>query len=306
VIHLVTLNPALDLELDLQDPLGGKIGTIRHSDVEAGGKALNVARFLRKQRVKSRIWLGTGGGSHPTHVLFRALLKREGLAPRFLSSQAPVRLNVVVVNRSKTQKFNHPGFEQDLAQFGQLDRAIRRGDFLVLTGRLPKGMNDSLYGSWVEAFGRKDVRVVVDTSGTPLRHALQKRPWFFKVNLFEFSAAMGRKFKNLENVRTQWSSFLKMGLLHGAVTNGPEGAFLWNGPVACRVSNARKVSNRMVVGAGDGFLAGYLKGLQSRKNFWECAKLASATATSVAHTGIMRFDPKTQSKYLRSVNLTRI
>ena len=70
MIHLVTLNPALDLDLSLKDPASGKIGKVLESDVEAGGKALNVARFLRKEKIKSKIWMGTGGGDHPTHILF--------------------------------------------------------------------------------------------------------------------------------------------------------------------------------------------------------------------------------------------
>ncbi|HTC21286.1 MAG TPA: PfkB family carbohydrate kinase [bacterium] len=305
MIHLVTLNPALDLELVLKDPLSGKIGEVLESDVEAGGKALNVARFLRKEKIKFKIWLGTGGGKHPTHMLYRSLIAREGLTPYYLSSKAPVRLNVVVENSGKTRKYNHPGFELDLTDFGRLDQGLKKHDLLVMTGRLPHGMNPELYGSWIRVFGRKGVRSLVDSSGLALRKALEARPWFFKVNLFEFSGALGQKFSNLDQVASRLPTFLKSGLLHGSVTNGLEGALLWNGPVACWVRSSQKIKSRLVVGAGDGFLAGYIRGLQTRKSFFDCARLACATGTAVAKTGIMGFDPGLVSKLLKSVKVTQ-
>jgi 1-phosphofructokinase len=303
---LVTLNPALDVELYLKKPASGKIGEVLFSDVEAGGKALNIARYLKKSRTPFEVWLGTGGGTHPTHVLFQALLKREKLPVHFLSAQAPVRLNVVVEKGGHKEKFNHPGFELDLTAFGKFDRTLRRDDLLVLTGRLPQGMNPRLYGSWVSAYGEKGVRVALDTSGKALREALGAGAWFFKVNLFEFSEGVQKKYRNLEQVAKDIPKFLKAGLLHGAVTNGAEGAVVWNGPVACRVKSTQKVMGRMVVGAGDAFLAGYLKAFRDRQRFWDCAKLACAYGATVAQTGIMKFDTNRVTKALKSIQLKRI
>ncbi|HVZ80858.1 MAG TPA: PfkB family carbohydrate kinase [bacterium] len=306
MIHLVTLNPALDLELYLRSPRHGKIGEVLFSDVESGGKALNIARYLKKSRVPFTVWSGTGGGDHPTHLLYRSLLEREGLAVNFLSRQAPVRLNVVVERNGRREKFNHPGFELDLTGFQRLDRTLRRDDLLVLTGRLPQGMNPKLYASWAAAYGAKGVRVAVDTSGVPLREALKAGVWFFKVNLFEFNEGLGKGFRDLDQVAKFIPVFLKAGLLHGAVTNGAEGAVLWNGPVACRVKPSQKLSGKMVVGAGDGFLAGYLKAYREKKNFWDCARTAGAFAATVARTGIMKFDADLAKKNLKRTTLQRL
>jgi 1-phosphofructokinase len=305
MIHLVTLNPALDLELRLLEPTRGKIGEVLESNLEAGGKALNIARFFKKWRLSSQTWLGTGGGNHPTHHLYRSLLAEEGLAPHYLSSKVPIRLNVVVENDRRTEKYNHPGFELDLTDFGRLDQAVKKEDLLVLTGRLPKGMNPALYGSWIKAFKRRGLWTMVDSSGPALQEALKVKPWFFKVNLFEFSEAIHRKLSSLKQVYQSLPTLLKSGLLHGAVTNGAEGALVWNGAEAYWVKSSRKVSRQMVVGAGDGFLAGYLKGLKNRKSFMECARLACATGTAVAVTGIMGFDPRLVSRLVKSIKVKR-
>lgn len=306
MIHLVTLNPALDFSLRAEEPRKGKIGEVLEAQVEAGGKALNVARFLRKWGIRPMTWLGTGGESDPTHVFYRALLREEGLAANFLGGKAPVRFNVIIENKKRSAKYNHPGFELDLASFLKLYKAVKKGDLLVMTGRLPVGMNSGLYGAWIRAFGRKGVGTVVDTSGKPLTEALQAQPWFLKVNLFEFSEATHRKFSNLSQFSKRVPDLLKAGLLHGAVTNGAEGAVLWNGNQALWVRSNQKVEASLVVGAGDAFLAGYIKGLQGRKSFEDCARLACAAGTAVAMTGIEGFDVKLAGKSLKTVKIVKV
>jgi 1-phosphofructokinase len=306
MIHLVTLNPALDLSLQFQEPSQGKIGKLVEAKMEAGGKALNVARFLKKWGIRPLTWLGTGGEDHPTHVLYRSLLKKEGLAVRFLGGEAPIRFNAVVESGKTSKKYNHPGFEQDLKSFGRLHRMVKKNDLLVLTGRLPQGMNPALYGSWIKAFNRKGVRTVVDTSGTALREALAAKPWFFKVNLFEFSEAIHRKLSSLKQVVHLVPGLIRSGLLQGAITNGAEGSILWQAQHVCRVKSAQVVKNSLVVGAGDAFLAGYLKGIQSRKSFEECVKLACAAGTTVALSGISGFKTSLFQKQLKKVKVRNL
>ncbi|HEY5037497.1 MAG TPA: PfkB family carbohydrate kinase, partial [bacterium] len=255
MIHLVSLNPALDFSFDLKEPSSGKIGEVLESQVEAGGKALNIARYLKKWHLKAATWLGTGGGNHPTNILYRALLQQEGLSARFLSDKAPIRFNVVLGNGKKSEKYNHPGFELDLAHFPRLLKTVKKNDLLVLTGRLPKGMNLALYGAWVRLFQRRGIRTVVDTSGKALGEALSARPWFFKVNLFEISEALGRKITRLEQTVFLIKGFFqKRGLTHGALTNGKEGAVLWRDGSIVWAKTPQSVQNPLVVGAGDAFL----------------------------------------------------
>lgn len=306
MIHLVTLNPALDLSLHLQEPLSGKIGKIPESDMEAGGKALNIARFLKPAGIPVTLWLGTGGGEHPTHVLYRSLLKKEGLTARFMSAIAPIRMNAIVENEKLSKKYNHPGHKLPPGIFFKLLPAVARTDLVVLTGRLPKGMKDSIYAGWIGVFNRRGVRTVVDTSGKPLKDALEAKPWFFKVNRFELSEALGRKFTSLADIAKALPGLLKSGLTHGAVTNGPEGALLWREGEVLKAASAQKVGRAFVVGAGDGFLAGYLKGIEAKKDLADCARLACAFATVVAMKGIKGFDTGSAVGQFKKVKVTKI
>ena len=265
-----------------------------------------MARFLKKSKIQAVAWLGTGGGTGPTHLFFRSLLEKEKLPVRFLGGESPVRFTAVIQEGKKSRKYNHPGFELELKTFGRLLGSVRKGDCLVLTGSLPVGMNESLYGSWIKAFQRRGVQVAVDSSGSALAGALAENPWFFKVNLFEFSQAVDLSFSGLKSLAKLLPKLIRSGLLHGAVTNGPEGALVWNGAESYWVKSSRNISGSLVVGAGDGFLAGYLAGIYSRKSFRESARFACAYGAVVAQTGIMAFDPKLVNRLLKQVKITKI
>jgi len=306
VIHLVTLNPALDLFLDLERPLSGKIGKVNHFELEPGGKALNIARFLRKAKVPFVVWLGTGGGQDPTHVLYRSLLAREKIKVRFLSSVVPIRFNVVLVEKKSSSKFNHPGFETNYTGFYKLLKAVKKVDHLVLTGRLPQGDNEALYTSWVDLFSRKGARVSIDTSGKPLGLALKAHPWFFKVNRFELSEGLAQKFKDLNEVlpfvKKHW---VRTGFKQGVVTDGAKGALGWAYPEAYWLSGPTAPQDS-VVGAGDAFLAGYLFGLAKKKSFKETLLWAGAFGATVAQSGIHGFSMERAKKNIEKMKAKKV
>ena len=270
MIHLVTLNPALDVTVQLKENSKGKIGNILYENIQAGGKGINIARFLNKMKTSSITWLGTGGGNDPTHLLYRSLLQREGLTARFLSKKKPVRFNVVIQNGNKSQKYNHPGYELDLLGFNQLYQSVNKKDFIVLTGRLPEGINSSIYNSWIKVFNRMGSKTLVDTSGKALKKVMFSRPGFIKINVFELSEALGRRFSDLTDVARFLPNLMKLGLNHGSITNGAEVSMVWCGHEAYFVRSTKKVKHNLIVGAGDGYMAGYLFGLISFKRFIEC------------------------------------
>jgi 1-phosphofructokinase family hexose kinase len=302
----VSLNPALDLFFDLEKPALGKIGKVIKAQVEPGGKALNVARFLKKFKTPSTVWLGTGGGSDPSHVLYRSLLAQEKLKALFLSRKTPIRLNLVTRLRREAHKYNHAGFETDLSDFSRLLAKVRKNDTLVLTGRLPKGVNDSLYASWIETFNRKGVKTVVDASGKSLLHAVKAKPWFFKSNLFEISEALGQRVQSLKQaqvlVRKNW---LKNSFRHGALTHGSSGAILWKDQ-ECYLIQTPLVKSPLVVGAGDSFLAGYLYGLRKSESLKEAAAWAGAFGATVAAKGIQGFSREDAGRFYKKVKVRRV
>jgi len=300
MIHLFTANPALDLDLRLEKPKNGKIGVLKHYQMEAGGKAVNIARFLKKWNVPFKLWLGAGGGSDPTHLLYEKLLKKEGLTARFLDPTVTIRMNAVIARAADTAKYNHPGFPISHRVWPTLLKSVKSGDYWVLTGRLPQGMDPKAQALWIRSAQKKGAKVLLDTSGVALREGLKANPWFFKVNLFELSEALGRKVKSLDQVP---AAVKKLGLTHGAVTDGARGALLWEGGEVVTVKLKKPIKSPLVVGAGDAFLAGYLKCLNENYPLKGRAVVACASGAAVAQNGIHNFELTSVAKLLGDVVL---
>jgi fructose-1-phosphate kinase PfkB-like protein len=304
MIHLLTLNPAIDLEFDIRKPVQGKIGSIQKFELTAGGKALNVARFLKALKVPARAWFGAGAGDDSTHVLYRSLLKKEGLHVHFLPNVQPIRFNLVLHEKNESAKHNHPGFQfaGGKALLQTLKSQLKKGDLLVLTGRLPKG-NEGLYAGLIRYFNPRQVKTVVDTSGFGLKKALEQRPWFWKVNLHEFAEAWGGQWPHLKKVQTLVPLFRKKGLSHGAITHGIQGAVLWDLRQAFWVRSEIHFKSRLVIGAGDGFLAGYLAAFQAGLDLKTRSRWASAAAATVADYGIQGFKAASFKQNLTKVQI---
>ena len=303
MIHLLTASPALDLDIKLERSRRGKIGLLEHCRWEAGGKAVNLSRFLGKWNVAHRLWLGAGGGEDPAHFLHGKLLKQEGLSATFLDLQAPIRMNAVVDENGVKGKYNHLGFPLRKNIWKTLLKSVRSGDHWVLAGRLPRGMDPQSQAQWILSAQKKGAKVLLDTSGQALWAALKAKPWFFKVNLYELSEVVRQRFQSLEQVP---ALMRKMGLEHGAVTDGPNGAVLWEKGECFRVRMGKPVNGSLVVGAGDAFMAGYLKALMEKMPLIFRAVLANACGAAVARTDLHRFSPLGVSQLLKYTVLKRI
>ena len=307
MIYLLTLNPAIDLEFDLRKPIEGKIGSIQKFELTAGGKALNVARFLRKLRVPHRAWFGAGSGEDSTHVLYRSLLKQEGLPVHFLPNPRPIRFNLVLHEKNSSSKHNHPGFPfaGSAALLKTLKSRLKRGDLLVLNGRLPQD-NEGLYAELIRLFNPRGVKTILDTSGVGLKKALEARPWFWKVNLHELKQAWGVRWKDLAKLVPQVPRLRQKGLIHGAVTHGPEGALVWDSSRLYRVFSDIQFKSRLIVGAGDGFLAGYLAAYQAGLDLKDRSLWAGALGATVAEYGIQGFTADHFKQNLKKVRVKEI
>jgi fructose-1-phosphate kinase PfkB-like protein len=136
--------------------------------------------------------------------------------------------------------------------------------------------------------------------------ALKAEPSFFKVNLFEFSEACGKSFRDLSGVLRVLPIFCRHGLAHGVVTDGAKGALLWEEGEVLRVRSSSTAKGGMVVGAGDAFLAGYLKAWSEGRGLTERALLACAAGAVVARHGIAGFKPGRVSAELKKVKAERL
>jgi 6-phosphofructokinase 2 len=132
-------------------------------------------------------------------------------------------------------------------------------DYIVASGSLPRGMPADFYAHITRLADRKGIRMVLDTSGAPLREGLAAAPvHFVKPNLREFRELVGRELTGKDEVIEAARDFVTSGQTEIiVVTMDVEGAVLVTADDELFLP-AMDVPAKSAIGAGDSFIAGML------------------------------------------------
>jgi 6-phosphofructokinase 2 len=258
----LTLNPAIDISSEAE--------TVRHThktrtfneSIEPGGGGINVARVLDKLGTGLRA-LFLGGGM--TGKLLDELLVRAGIERRMIAIADDTRISLTIVERSTGHEFRFvpegPEVSADEAEAALEAAASVQCDYFVASGSLPRGIADDFYARLCRKVTGRGARFVLDTSGAPLRSALDSGGIFLiKPSRGEFEKLAGRSLSTGELVAEAEALVSSGAVENVAITLGRDGAILVNGS-GSRVSPAIPVKACSAVGAGDSFLAGMVYGL---------------------------------------------
>lgn len=292
MIVTVTPNPSFDRTLQTGSFEIGLVNRATAVTVEGSGKGINVSRALALSGVASTCVFPSNPGdadrmeSLSDHV--------DGFVWHPVNTGTSVRTNVTVIDDAgRTTKVNEPGDTFDDAQQGQLLSAVAEvaanADWLVGCGSLPPGISTDFYRSLAEQGQKAGVRMAIDASGAALKAAVDGNASLIKPNRDELADVIGRELETLGDV-VDAAAEVRAGGVGGVVVSlGSSGAVLIDETgVVHGVAPTNDVKN--TVGAGDGFLAGFLAGggvgpdaLASALSFGRAAVRSASTA----------FDPAT-------------
>lgn len=276
----LTLNPAIDISSEADQ--------VRHThkirtsgeEIEPGGGGINVARVLHRLGVDvSAMFLGGG----VTGRVLDELLERAGIERRMISIAGDTRISLTVVAQStgKEYRFVPEGPAVTAAEAEQVLDALQslHCDYFIASGSLPRGLDQSFYAE----VGRRlpdGVRFVLDTSGAPLRAALDAGGIFLvKPSRGEFESLLGRPLSR-DELCAEAAKLIVAGKAENvAITLGQEGAVFANGDRA-EFLPAIEVEACSAVGAGDSFLAGIVYGFASGRSAHESFRLGLAAGAA--------------------------
>ena len=128
----------------------------------------------------------------------------------------------------------------------------------MCAGSLPAGVPIDLYAQLTELGHRRQVNVVVDSSGPPLAASLPAGPDLIKPNEHELAELVGGDLDTLGDVIDAAEDIRRRGVGAVLASLGADGVILLDaaGALYAEAPVTRVVSNW--VGAGDALLAGYL------------------------------------------------
>ncbi|BAP78395.1 1-phosphofructokinase [Pseudomonas sp. MT-1] len=284
----VTLNPALDLTVQLPSLRLGQVNRSESLQVHAAGKGLNVAQVLADLGHQLTVTGFLGEGNPQA---FEQLFAARGFADEFVRVAGDTRSNIKLAEADgQVTDINGPGLAVSDAHRSELLERIKRlapaHELVVVAGSLPRGVNDEWFVELLRLLKRMGTRVALDTSGAALRAGLATAPWLIKPNEEELAEARGIELAEPEALAREARRLQVEGIEHVVVSQGADGVS-WFAPGAGLHAYPPKVRVVSTVGAGDSLLAGMLHGLLEG---WPAERtLTHATAIAAQAVGQVGF-----------------
>ncbi|MEW6311663.1 MAG: 1-phosphofructokinase [Pseudomonadota bacterium] len=283
----VTLNPALDLTVQLPALRLGEVNRSDNLQVHAAGKGLNVAQVLADLGHQLTV---TGFLGEANAQPFEQLFAARGFADEFVRVAGETRSNIKLAEADgRITDINGPGLEVGAAQrdelLARLERLVPGHELVVVAGSLPRGVEVPWFVELLQRLARLGARVALDTSGAALREGLALSPWLIKPNEEELAQARGLDPADAQALADE-ARRLNARIEHVVMSQGAAGVS-WFSPAAAWHAQPPKVRVVSTVGAGDSLLAGMLHGLLAG---WPAERtLAHATAIAAQAVGQIGF-----------------
>jgi len=278
-ILTLTLNPALDLTVELARLEPGQVNRSHEMHSHAAGKGVNVAQVLADLGHQLTV---SGFLGEDNLQAFETLFAKRGFVDAFIRVPGETRSNIKLAESDgRITDVNGPGPVVDaLAQQALLDRLeqIAPGhDAVVVAGSLPRGVTPEWLAGLITRLKSLGLPVALDSSGDALRAALKAGPWLIKPNTEELADALGCEVVSVKAQAEAASRLHGQGIEHVVISHGAEGVN-WFSVGSALHATPPKVCVASTVGAGDSLLAGMLHGLLSADTPEQTLRTATAIA----------------------------
>lgn len=256
MIYTLTLNPSIDYVIDVENLELGKVNRTSKDFKFPGGKGINVSRILGNQKIDN-IALGFLGGF--TGKFIEDNLNSLGVKTEFIKVKGDSRINVKIKSNEETE-INGAGpmisAENLESLFNRLDQLVE-GDILVLAGSIPSTLPKDLYLQIQKRVSKKNVKVVVDTSGKALLEAIKNKPFLIKPNNHEIEEIFDVKINSEKELIKYGKDLVSLGAENVIISMAGDGALLITKDGVFK-GNAPKGEVKNSVGAGDSLVGGFL------------------------------------------------
>ena len=284
MIYTVTLHPAMDKLIFVDDFVVGGLNRTDKVVFRAGGKGINVSREVRRMGSKTT---AMGFISGQTGKKITRMLLEKGVPCDFIEVPGETRTNSKIIDRKtgKCTEINESSPELQQADLLALEQKIREnvkyGDVVVFSGSAPKNTPSDVYARWIRLVRDLGGMSVLDADGDLLREGVKGGPTVVKPNRDELSTLLGKKVEIvnddvIQSVRAILSDDMRMIFL----TLGPQGAVLVERENVL-FAPAPDVNVVSTVGAGDAMAAAIAVGLSNGYPASEIMKMAVDAAGCV-------------------------
>lgn len=260
MILAVTMNPSVDISYPIPHLKLDDVNRVESVRKTAGGKGLNVARVAR---LIGEEVLATGviGGTLGEYIMKE--LEKDHIQHDFHEISQESRNCIAILHDGKQTEILESGpvltEENGDAFLEKYETLLSEASVVTISGSLPKGLPANFYQKMVELGSEKEIPVIVDTSGKPLRQVVAHRisPYAIKPNISEMSQLLGMEVDHTScSLKRALSNEMFEGIEWIFVSLGKEGAFVKHRSEYYQVTIPR-IEAVNPVGSGDATVAGF-------------------------------------------------
>lgn len=279
MIYTLTLNPALDYDIYLDNFEKGDLNISKENKYRVGGKGLNVSIMLNNLKVEN-IALGYIGGF--TGQFIEKETKKLGISTDFIEIDGITRINLKMhENNSESEiagvspNISPLAIEMLISKLKKLNES----DILILSGSIPSNLSKTLY---LEISKNTKARTILDTRGNYLLDNVYNNI-LIKPNISELEESFNTKFSSELEIYNKCKIFFEKGVSYVMISKGKDGAYLVTKDKMYEASVPKgKLINS--VGAGDSTVAGFAYGVINGLNDMDKLKLSVACGSATAYS----------------------
>ena len=303
MIYTVTLNPSLDYYVQVNNFKTGFVNRVVADRLAVGGKGINVSLALHELE-ENTFALGFVAGF--TGKAIKDKMKSLGLDFNFLEVEGQSRINVKIKGNTETD-INGSGaqiYEKDLNKLTRkLKQTLQEGDWLVISGSVPKTLDEHTYAKLLKKLKTvHGINVVVDACGKLLTETLKYRPFLIKPNIYEMCEIFSLStVPSIEEIFACAYKLQSMGARNVIISMGSAGAAMvteTSQSLYVRAARGQLVNS---VGAGDSMIAGFIHEYRQSGNYFSALNYACAAGSACAFT--KNLATKEQIEYIESLML---
>lgn len=282
MIYTITLNPAIDRRIILNN---FKIdGVNRFNDVreDAGGKGINVSKMIHNLGGKSTaLGIVAGASGH----FIKEQLDKMGILHNFIEGEGNTRTNLKIVDpiyRTYTD-INEEGkpISQEILDKMEthLFETVKEGDILILAGSVPNNVSKNIYGQWIHKAKERNIKVLLDAEGELLKQGISAGPYLIKPNIHELEGILNKKILTQDEAIEYGKMLLDNDIKIVVISRGSEGCILISPNKVLQVPGL-VVNVKSTVGAGDSMVGALAYAIESGYTIEEAIALGVAASTA--------------------------
>lgn len=286
MIYTVTLNPSVDVILEVKNLNIGDKNHVSDEFTLPGGKALNVSRVLSQLKIPT-VATGFIGGHQGKFI--EEWLDKENIMTDFVNIEEESRTNIKLLLDNEETTINSKGPNVSHYEVDELLYYLSRvgeGDTIVMGGSVPQmeeKVDEDIYSRMVSIAKANGSQFIADIPAKYLPAVIKEGPILVKPNVEDLMEIFGTKIETIEDMDKYGKKIIEMGAQNAIVSYGKKGSMFFNKDGHSFISEEIHI-NELVnsVACRDAMIGGFIGTLVRSSDTIEAYKVAVAAATATA------------------------